>query len=89
MRESAHCARFSERHAVQQGREGRTLLGLPGSGVPTNLSDSRTDLVALGWGLPVRRYEGRAGAFRVLWLPRDARRWTPRPGAPATYSRLF
>ncbi|MBN8465037.1 hypothetical protein JYJ95_00825 [Corallococcus exiguus] len=35
------------------------------------------------------RYEGRAGAFRLLWLPRDARRWTPRPGAPATYSRLF
>ncbi|WP_242589613.1 hypothetical protein [Corallococcus macrosporus] len=35
------------------------------------------------------RYEGRAEAFQLLWLPRDAKRWTPRPGAPATYSRLF
>ncbi|NBD12448.1 hypothetical protein [Corallococcus silvisoli] len=35
------------------------------------------------------RYEGRAQAFQLLWLPRDGRRWTPRPGAPPTYSRLF
>ncbi|WP_375754676.1 hypothetical protein [Corallococcus exercitus] len=35
------------------------------------------------------RYEGRAESFQLLWLPRDAKRWTPRPGAPATYSRLF
>ncbi|RKG62279.1 hypothetical protein D7X30_02900 [Corallococcus sp. AB011P] len=35
------------------------------------------------------RYEGRAEAFQLLWLPRDAKRWTPRPGAPSTYSRLF
>ncbi|NOJ98199.1 hypothetical protein HMI51_35340 [Corallococcus coralloides] len=35
------------------------------------------------------RYEGRAEAFQLLWLPRDAMRWTPRPGAPSTYSRLF
>ncbi|MCY1033638.1 hypothetical protein OV207_19455 [Corallococcus sp. BB11-1] len=35
------------------------------------------------------RYEGRAEGFQLLWLPRDAKRWTPRPGAPATYSRLL
>ncbi|MCP3139204.1 hypothetical protein [Pyxidicoccus xibeiensis] len=35
------------------------------------------------------RYEGPAGAFHLLWLPRDGRRWTPRPGLPPTYSRLF
>ncbi|RKH67780.1 hypothetical protein [Corallococcus aberystwythensis] len=35
------------------------------------------------------RYEGRAEAFQLLWLPRDAKRWTPRPGAPSHYSRLF
>ncbi|RKH64009.1 hypothetical protein D7V93_08060 [Corallococcus llansteffanensis] len=35
------------------------------------------------------RYEGRAEGFQLLWLPRDAKRWTPRPGAPPMYSRLF
>ena len=35
------------------------------------------------------RYEGPAGAFHLLWLPRDGKRWTPRPGLPPTYSRLF
>nr|WP_211194729.1 hypothetical protein [Pyxidicoccus fallax] len=35
------------------------------------------------------RYEGPAGTFHLLWLPRDGRRWTPRPGLPPTYSRLF
>jgi hypothetical protein len=35
------------------------------------------------------RYEGLAKAFQILWLPRDAKRWTPRPGAPSIYSRLF
>ncbi len=35
------------------------------------------------------RYEGRADAFQLLWLPRDSKRWTPRPGAPSVYSRLF
>ncbi|MBZ4416277.1 hypothetical protein [Myxococcus sp. RHSTA-1-4] len=35
------------------------------------------------------RYEGPGGPFHLLWLPRDGRRWTPRPGLPPTYSRLF
>ncbi len=35
------------------------------------------------------RYEGPEGVFHLLWLPRDGRRWTPRPGMPPTYSRLF
>jgi hypothetical protein len=35
------------------------------------------------------RYEGPGGRFHLLWLPRDGRRWTPRPGLPPTYSRLF
>ncbi|RKH71747.1 hypothetical protein D7X96_07410 [Corallococcus interemptor] len=35
------------------------------------------------------RYEGLAEAFQILWLPRDAKRWVPRPGAPSIYSRLF
>ena len=43
----------------------------------------------LSKGRHTLRYEGRAEGFQLLWLPRDAKRWTPRPGAPATYSRLF
>jgi hypothetical protein len=35
------------------------------------------------------RYEGPKGPFHLLWLPRDGRRWTPRPGLPPSYSRLF
>ncbi len=35
------------------------------------------------------RYEGRARLLYLLWLPRDGQRWTPRPGLPPTYSRLF
>ncbi|MBZ4408786.1 hypothetical protein K8640_11225 [Myxococcus sp. XM-1-1-1] len=35
------------------------------------------------------RYEGPAERFHLLWLPRDGRRWTPRPDARPTYSRLF
>ncbi|MBJ6759986.1 hypothetical protein JGU66_04370 [Myxococcaceae bacterium JPH2] len=35
------------------------------------------------------RYEGPAGRFHLLWLPRDGQRWHPRPGVPATFSRLF
>ena len=35
------------------------------------------------------RYEGAGGTFHLLWLPRDGQRWTPRPGLPPTYSRLF
>ncbi|WP_404368880.1 hypothetical protein ACIHQR_05315 [Corallococcus coralloides] len=44
---------------------------------------------ALSRGTHTLRYEGRAESFQLLWLPRDAKRWTPRPGAPSTYSRLF
>jgi hypothetical protein len=34
-------------------------------------------------------YEGAARGLSLLWLPRDGQRWTPRPGLPPTYSRLF
>ncbi|RYZ41776.1 MAG: hypothetical protein EOO71_10600 [Myxococcaceae bacterium] len=44
---------------------------------------------ALSRGQHAVRYEGRAEAFQLLWLPRDAKRWAPRPGAPSTYSRLL
>lgn len=43
----------------------------------------------LSQGRHTLRYEGRAEGFQLLWLPRDGKRWTPRPGSPATYSRLF
>jgi hypothetical protein len=45
--------------------------------------------IALGKGEHSVRYEGAAGPFHLLWLPRDGQRWTPRPGLPPTYSRLF
>ncbi|MCP3102264.1 hypothetical protein LZ198_25675 [Myxococcus sp. K15C18031901] len=35
------------------------------------------------------RYEGRAARFHLLWLPRDGQRWTPRPQARPSFSRLF
>lgn len=44
---------------------------------------------SLSRGEHTLRYEGHAESFQLLWLPRDSKRWTPRPGAPATYSRLF
>ncbi|WP_223638451.1 hypothetical protein [Corallococcus sp. EGB] len=48
-----------------------------------------TPAFTLSRGEHTLRYEGRADAFQLLWLPRDSKRWTPRPGAPSTYSRLF
>lgn len=45
--------------------------------------------LALARGEHAVRYEGPAGGFHLLWLPRDGQRWTPRPGLPPTYSRLF
>ncbi|MFP2926220.1 hypothetical protein ACLESO_13580, partial [Pyxidicoccus sp. 3LG] len=45
--------------------------------------------LSLRRGEHVVRYEGAGGHFHLLWLPRDGRRWTPRPGLPSTYSRLF
>ncbi|MFP2913314.1 hypothetical protein ACLESD_51605, partial [Pyxidicoccus sp. 3LFB2] len=44
---------------------------------------------ALSRGEHSVRYEGPEGRFHLLWLPRDGRRWTPRPDLPSTYSRLF
>lgn len=44
---------------------------------------------SLGRGEHTVRYEGAGGRFHLLWLPRDGRRWTPRPELPPTYSRLF
>ncbi|AGC48351.1 hypothetical protein MYSTI_07079 [Myxococcus stipitatus DSM 14675] len=35
------------------------------------------------------RYEGAAARVHLLWLPRDGKRWSPKPEARPTYSRLF
>jgi hypothetical protein len=43
----------------------------------------------LGRGEHTVRYEGQAGAFYLLWRPANGQRWSPRPGLPPTYSRLF
>jgi hypothetical protein len=45
--------------------------------------------LALARGEHSVRYEGPAAGFHLLWLPRNGQRWTPRPGLPPTYSRLF
>lgn len=49
----------------------------------------RVPVFSLARGAHSVRYEGPVGAFFLLWLPRDGQRWTPRPGLPARYSRLF
>jgi hypothetical protein len=49
----------------------------------------REPVFTLARGSHSVRYEGPVGPFYLLWLPRDGQRWSPRPGLPARYSRLF
>ncbi|MCE9673270.1 hypothetical protein LY474_36230 [Myxococcus stipitatus] len=53
-------------------------------GVPVTRAE-----VSLSRGVHAVRYEGRAPRFHLLWLPRDGQRWTPRPEARPSFSRLF
>ncbi|XXF77199.1 hypothetical protein P2318_29725 [Myxococcaceae bacterium GXIMD 01537] len=73
----------ADRYFVEPARaleEGALLI----DGVPV-----REPVFSLSQGEHVVRYAGPARSFQLLWLPRDGQRWTPRPGVPAGFSRLF
>ncbi len=79
-------------------KAGTYFLSFPGSkagdGIPDEVTFRVDGRPADPAGAPLERgrhrvtVEGRDGPFRVLWLPRDGRRWTPRTG-PRRFSTIF
>lgn len=45
--------------------------------------------IRLAAGIHRLEYSGPDRQFYLLWLPRDGNTWTPRPGLPVRFSRLF